>query len=169
MLRASAPDAACAASATAFADLLREEQSALAAFTALLQTEQEALVQGDADRVGALAGEKASQLENLTRLGALRQRHLAAQNLEASAAGVQDWIERNAAIAPAVRAAWRHLLAQAQMAQQLNQGNGLLIAGRLQQNRIKLSALQNAAAADGVYRADGQLRPLRGARSIGQI
>ena len=169
MLRTAALDAGPAANAAAFVAGLQDEQAALAKFTTLLQAEQDALVQGDADRVGELAKAKADQIELLTHLGELRNRHLAAQNLSAGAEGMLSWLNRNPGFATAVRKLWRELLAQAETARQINQSIGLLIESRLQQNRLRLAVLQTAAGADGVYRADGQLRPLRSARSLSQV
>ena len=169
MLRTASPDAGPAASAAVFVAGLRDEHAALVAFTGLLQAEQDALVQGDADRLGELAADKAAKLELLTHLGEQRNCHLASQSLDASAEGMLAWIKRNQGFSAAVTKIWQALLAQAEKAQQLNNNNGALIASRQQQNRLKLSVLQTAAAPDGVYRADGQLRPLRSARSITQV
>ena len=168
MLHTASPDAIPAQSAASFAAVLENEQSALAAFTGLLQAEQDALVQGDVERVVQLASDKAAKLEQLSRLGELRSRHLAAQNLNSSAEGMRAWLGRNPGFASAVKNIWRELLAQAEKARQINDSIGLLIERRLQQNRLKLAVLQSAAAADGVYRADGQLRPLRSARYLSQ-
>ena len=156
-------------SAGDFLAVLRQEHAELMVFYTLLQTEQDALVQGDADRVGQLADEKALHVAALGRLGEQRSRYLAAQQLESNAAGMTAWLQRNAALATAAKALWRDLLVQAQKAQVLNETNGTLIANSLQQNRIKLTALQAAAAPDGIYRADGQMRALRSARSFSQV
>jgi len=168
MLRAATPDAGPAASAATFVAGMKDEQAALTAFTALLQHEQDALVEGDAERLALLAADKATQIELLTHLGALRSRHLAAQNLSGSAEGMLAWLNRNPGFAAAVKKIWRDLLARAETALQINESNGLLIQNRLQQNRLKLAVLQTAAASDGVYRRDGQMRPLHGARSLSQ-
>ncbi len=169
MLYAASPDADPAASAAVFVAGLQDEQTALIAFTSLLQAEQEALVQGDADRLAVVAADKAAQLDLLTHLGEQRSRHLTAQNLNGNAEGMLTWLNRNPGFAAAVRKIWRELLAQAETARQINHSNGLLIESRLQQNRLKLVVLQTAATADGVYRPDGQLRPLRSARSLSQV
>jgi len=169
MLHTASPTASPAASATVFVAGLQEEQIALVAFTGLLQAEQDALVQGDADRLAQLATDKAARIELLTHLGELRSRYLAAQNLAGNAAGMLTWLSRNPGFAAAVRKLWRELLALAETARQINHSNGLLIESRLQQNRLKLAVLQTAAAADGVYRRDGQLRPLHSARTLSQV
>lgn len=163
------PTADAVANAAAFAAGLQDEKNALAAFTSLLLAEQEALVQGDADRLANLAGEKAAQLELLTHLGESRNRHLATQNLNPSAEGMLAWINRNPGFATAVKRIWQELLVQAENAQQINQSNGVLIETRLRQNHMRLTVLQTAAAPDGVYRPDGQLRPLRCARYLSQV
>ena len=169
MLRTASRDTSPAASAAIFVAGLQDEQVALVDFTGLLQAEQDALVQGDADRLAELAADKAAKIELLTHLGELRSRHLATQNLSGSAEGMLSWLNRNPGFAAAVRKIWRELLAQAETARQINHSNGLLIASRLQQNRLKLAVLQTAAAADGVYRPDGQMRGLRSARSLSQV
>lgn len=169
MLHTAGAKSSTAAAAAAFVAGLKDEQVALTAMTGLLQAEQGALVAGDAERVAELAADKGAQIELLTRLGELRKRHLAAQNLSTGAEGVQDWLRCNPGFAAPAGKLWRELLAQAETARQINQSNGLLIDARLQQNRLKLAVLQSAAAADGVYRADGQLLPLRSARSLSLV
>jgi flagellar biosynthesis/type III secretory pathway chaperone len=168
MSRAASPGAGAAASAAAFVAGLQEEREALAAFISSLRTEQEALVRGDADRLAELAADNAAHVDLLTLLGEQRTRHLAAENLAGSAEGMVTWMKRNPGFAAAVSKKWRELLAQAETAQELKQHNGILIESRLQQTRQKLAVLQTAGASDGVYRADGQLRAPRGARSISQ-
>lgn len=167
MLRAT--DTGAAASAANFVTAIQDERVALHAFTELLEAEQDALVQGDADRLAELATQKASQLELLGHLGESRNRYLAAQNLNASADGMLAWLSRNPGFSAAVKKIWRELLLQAEKAQQINQNVGLLIETRLKQNRLKLSVLQSAASTDGVYRSDGQMRALRSTRSLSQV
>jgi flagella synthesis protein FlgN len=157
------------ASAAVFVAGLQEEREALAAFIGSLQAEQEALVRGDAERLADFAADNAAHIDLLTLLGEQRSRHLAAQNLTGDAEGMVTWMKRNPGFAAAVNKIWRELLAHAETAQQINQNNGVLIESRLQQNRQKLAVLQTAAVSDGVYRADGQLRPLRSARSLSQV
>ena len=167
MLRADTPSTGPAASAAVFVAGLQDEQAALTAFTTLLQAEQDALVEGDTDRLGAIAADKAAQIALLTHLGEQRNRHLAEQELSGSADGMLAWMGRNPGFAAAVKKIWRELLAQAEKARQINDNIGMLIERRLQHTRVQLAVLQSAAAAVGVYRADGQLRPQQGARLLG--
>ncbi|MBE0621541.1 MAG: flagellar protein FlgN [Burkholderiales bacterium] len=168
MLRSTSANAGPAATAANFVTTLRDECVALLAFTGLLEAEQDALVEGDADRVAGLAQQKASQIDLLSHLGALRSSYLATQNLNAGADGMLAWLGRNPGFATAVKKIWQELLALAQKAQRINQNNGALIESRLQQTRLKLAVLHSAANSEGVYRADGQLRPLHSGRSLSQ-
>jgi flagellar biosynthesis/type III secretory pathway chaperone len=169
MLSPASADPGPAANAAVFAAGLQAERDALGAFISLLQAEQEVLIDGDAERLAALTPDKAAQIDLFTLLGEQRRRHLAAQNLTDSADGMVTWLSRNHGFAAAVRKIWQELLARAESARQLNQNNGLLIESRLQQNRLKLAVLQTAAAADAVYRPDGQFGPLRSTRSFSRV
>jgi len=169
MLRAEPRDSGPAASAAAFLAGLQEENAALVAFKRTLHAAQEALVEGDADRLGQLATDMASHIDLLARLGEQRSRHLAAQNLSAGAEGMAAWLKRNPEHAATGNKTWRELLAQAETSQQINQNNGVLIETRLQQNRLNLAVLQTVAASDGVYRPDGKMHPLRNTRTFSQV
>jgi flagellar biosynthesis/type III secretory pathway chaperone len=169
MLQANPVDLGPAANAANFVAAIRDEREALIAFTGLLEAEQDALVQGDADRVAALAAQKSTQIDLLTHLGSLRSRYLASQNLDASTEGMVAWLRRNPGFATAVKKIWQELLALAEKAKQINLNNGALIESRLQQVRTKLTVLHSAANAGGVYRADGQLRGMRSTRILGQV
>ena len=162
---ASAPDA----NPAAFAALLQAEHDALGAFISLLQAEQEILIQGNADRLAAIAPEKSAQIDLLTRLGQKRDLYLADQTLPLSAAGVETWFKRYPAKTAALRKTWQESLRRAEMARQLNISNGMLIENRMQQNRQKITVLQSAVGSDHVYRPDGQLGPFRSGRQLGQV
>lgn len=169
MSRTVAADSNAAPGAAAFAAGLQAEQDALGAFVSLLQQEQEVLIQGDAERLALFAPDKAARINLLTVLGEQRNRHLASQNLTRSAEGMMTWLRRHPGFAPSVSKIWKELMARAESARQINHSNGVLIDNRMQQNRLKLAVLQMTTASDGVYRPDGQLRPLRRARSISQV
>ncbi len=161
-------DSATAVCAVDFVAGLREEQTGLATLTGLLQAEQDALVQGDADRVARLAQDKATGITKLVQLDERRSRHLKSQGLNDNSEGMQKWLGRYPELAMVARNIWRGLLAQAEEARQLNQCNGRLIASHLQQNQTKFAVLQTAAAPDVVYRCDGGISILRGASSFSQ-
>lgn len=157
-----------AVSAEGFVEGLRDEQMALTSFISLLRIEQDALVRGDASGVAELEADKAAQIEALARLADQRSSHLTSQGLNGNADGMKIWMDRHPELAPAARKIWSELMALAEAARQLNDGNGVLIESKLQQNRQKLAVLQAAGSSDGVYRSDGRLSPLRSAKSFSQ-
>jgi flagella synthesis protein FlgN len=166
MLPTRTGDLPSAASASDFLLGLSDEQLALAALTDLLRSEQGALVQGDADRVAALAADKEERIKTLARLSEQRSARLVSQGLKGSAEGMHIWIQRHPEYAGSARTTWQQLLAGAEAARQLNQCNGVLIENKLKQNRLRLAVLQTAGALDGVYRADGRLSSLRSTGSL---
>ena len=167
MLRTSSRNTELAANPEGFVAGLVDERIAFSSICSLLQVEQEALVQGQADRVADLAVDKATQIESLSRLADQRSRHLTLQGLSGNAEGIKVWLNRNPALALTAKKAWSELMAVAETARQLNQDNGILIESKLQQNRQKLAVLQSSGvSSDGVYHSDGRLSPLRSARSF---
>ncbi len=166
MLHATPPNSGPLADAAAFAANLQAERDAIIDFIYLLQSEQDILVRGDVDGLATLASDKADKIDLLALFGEQRNRYLGAQNLARSAAGMATWLGRNPGFATAVGKLWRELLDKAETARQINEDNGVLIENRLQQNRHKLAVLQSAAASNGLYQPDGQVRPLGGARSL---
>jgi flagella synthesis protein FlgN len=153
----------------AFAAVLQAEHDALGAFISLLQAEQEILIQGNADRLAAIAPEKSAQIDLLARLGQKRDHYLSDQNLPLSAAGVETWFSRYPAKTGALRKTWAESLRRAEMARQINISNGMLIETRMQQNRQKLTVLQSAVSSEHTYRPDGQLGPFRSGRQISRV
>ena len=154
---------------TAFAAALQAECAAVGAFIDLLEKEQEILVRGDADQLARLGPDKAALIDRLTRLGTVRERHLAEHRLDLGSNGIETFLNGPSGPGPSVCAGWRQLLASAEIAHQINVNNGRMIDTRLQRNRLQLTVLQTAAAGDGVYHADGQLRPLYRARPLSQV
>jgi len=169
MLRTASRTTGFDANAEGFVSGLVGERIALSSICRLLQVEQGALVQAQADRVAELAVDKATQIEALSRLADQRSRHLTSQGLSGNAEGIKAWLSRNPELALAAKKAWFELMAVAETARQLNQDNGILIESKLQQNRQKLAVLQSSGvSSDGVYHSDGRLSPLRSARSFSQ-
>ena len=169
MVRNTSGDAGFPVNAQAFVAGLVSERIALSSICRLLQVEQGALVQAQADRVAELADDKATQLDALSGLADQRNRHLTSQGLSGNAEGFQLWLSRNPELASAAKKAWSELMAAAETARQLNQDNGVLIESKLQQNRQKLAALQSSGTLpDGVYHSNGRLSTLRSARSFSQ-
>ncbi|MEI6732389.1 MAG: flagellar protein FlgN [Comamonadaceae bacterium] len=157
MLQVASQNPQSAASASNFLTGLRDEQLALTALTDLLRSEQDALIQGDADRVAALAAEKEERIKTLARLSEQRSNRLRSRGLNGGTEGMQVWIQDHPEHASLASKTWQQLLAGAEVARQINQSNGVLIENKLKQNRLKLAVLQTKGALDGVYGADGRL------------
>ncbi len=137
-------------------------------FVALLQREQQALVDADAPALPAIAQEKSKLGEQLNRLANERLAAVAAAGFATDAAGIRLWLAGQPA---ATAVLWDQLLERARTAQRLNQTNGQLIETRLQHNQQALNALLQAANQAGVYGPDGQPRlgTAPATRSIGKV
>ncbi len=152
--------------ATSLESLLDEEAARLRDFLALLEREQQALAQGDIDRLLPLSAEKTELCAVLAQLGEARAKALAAAGLAAGRPGMESWIGRQPESGGA-RRNWQALLAMADKARALNQTNGTLIATRLANNQLALAALMAAADQAALYGPDGQARPPGGGRFLG--
>lgn len=147
-------------------NLLNEEVAQLRGFLALLEKEQQALADGDIERLMPLAADKTGCFARLAQLGEARAAALAAAGLPANRQGMEAWLERQPEPGGA-RRDWRDLLSLAKSASALNRTNGELIATRLAHNQQALTALMTAANQAALYGPDGQAHPLGGGRSLG--
>jgi flagella synthesis protein FlgN len=150
---------------TPLLNLLIEEAGQLRGFLVLLEKEQQALVDGDVDRLLPLAAEKNDAFGRLARLGEARAQQLAEAGFGADRPGMEAWLARQ----PEARPAWEALLALASRASDLNRSNGKLIASRLAHNQQALATLLAAANQAALYGPDGQARPVGGGRSLGTV
>jgi flagella synthesis protein FlgN len=178
---------------------LQLELDAARAFLGILQQEQGALVEGEIERLEALASDKMQMVGRLAELAARRNRCLASLSLDPDSKGMEAWFadcprdtlaERPVAGTGAqarypqtagfagnesarpdatAAAAWRYLLQLAQTARQLNRTNGEMIAARLQHNRQAFAALQSAAGAVSLYGPQGQTLGYSGGRPLGRV
>lgn len=148
--------------------LLIEEAARLRDFLVLLEKEQQALADGDVERLMPIAAEKTELFGRLAQLGESRGRALAAEGLAADRQGMESWLGRHPDQAGA-KQDWLALLAMAEKARALNQTNGKLIATRLAHNQQALATLMNAANQASLYGPDGQARPVGGGRSLGSV
>jgi flagella synthesis protein FlgN len=126
------------------------------------------LLDGDIDRLAALAQVKSDKLIALGQLAQQRNSHLLSQSLPADPSGMALWLEASAAAAPTAREAWKRLLELAKAAQQLNQSNGAMIQQRLVNNQKALAVLQATANHASLYGPDGQTRTSNTGRPLGE-
>lgn len=129
---------------------LEQERDTLRAFVALLEREQDALMNADAEALLPLAEEKVRLSDALAASGAAR---------------------RNAAVAHGANDAIRQELRQlAARARELNQTNGELIQIKLRYNQQALNVLLGAAQQTGaLYGADGQTSVSGSGRTLGSV
>lgn len=145
---------------------LHEECAAMQQFLTLLQDEQECLLRGNADAVGAQVARKSGWLQKLAGLAERRRAFLQSQHCTADHRGMSSWLAAHPEAA-VLASAWHALLKLTHQAHQANTTNGALIATRLQSNQQALSALAAAARSSNLYGKDGQAVGLWGTRRLG--
>jgi flagella synthesis protein FlgN len=147
------------------AGLLSQELQTLQSFTELLRREQSLLAAGTTDGLTELANEKSTVAVELGRLAAARDMELASLRLPSGRAGMDAWTLTDAG-APSQNN-WDRLLLLAAEARALNEANGKVIALQLQHNQQALTVLLAAADRTATYGPDGQPRSGTGGRSLG--
>jgi flagella synthesis protein FlgN len=138
-------------------------------FIKVLQTEQDALVQGNVDPLLELARIKSGKVVLLSQLAESRVRFLSAQGYSQEHGGMTKWLQQHAAGNPQIAELWQQLLTLAENAQQLNQINGSMIDTRLRSNQQALAILQAAANQSALYGPNGQAQTLGLGRPIGKV
>lgn len=146
------------------ADLLAERDAA-AGFAQLLAAEQEALQDGAAERLEALARDKLDMASRLEELAQRRARSLTTAGFSPDAPGMDAWLASHAQHTLAA-AAWHGLQQLAALTRALNQANGVLIDLQLRHHQQRLAALEHARGVPGLYGAGGQPLPAVGARPL---
>ncbi|MHB0975035.1 MAG: flagella synthesis protein FlgN [Thiobacillus sp.] len=134
---------------------LTVESAAWQALLNVLAEEEQALVDGEAGRLGPLNASKLAQLQTLGNLARARHDELLAAGHSADHAGMNAWLAQHGQ--PEQHARWRHLCDMEQQAQALNQRIGALIDLRLTAVRQALNVLIHAATnQNGLYDQAGQ-------------
>jgi flagella synthesis protein FlgN len=134
-----------------FLSRLNQERDAMRAFVALLEKEQECLLDQDSEALLSLAETKNQSANKLTAIANDRR-----QYLKANAAGLDtpDWLSKHA---PSSLGIWEEIRELAARAHQINQTNGEVIQLKLRSNQQALAALLGASkSAAGLYGRDGQ-------------
>lgn len=140
---------------------LNKELAELRKFVALLDSEQQSLLNNDTDSLLTLSEAKIQAASQLMEMGNSRRKTLLAN----SGDSMETWIARHA---PASLAVWGEIRKLAAQAQHLNSTNGELINSRMRHNQQALSVLQNASkSAAGLYGKDGQANISSTGRHLG--
>jgi flagella synthesis protein FlgN len=144
---------------------LAVESAAWENLLTLLETEEQALVNGEADRLAQLNAAKLAQLNTLGNLARTRQKALLAAGFSADHAGMEGWLTQQAQ--PQLRARWQRLCAMELEAQAANQRIGTLIELRLASTRQALNVLIHAATRQGgLYDQAGQAVAARSGKPL---
>lgn len=131
------------------------ENAAWRALLSLLEDEERALIDGDADRLAPLNASKLSQLNAIGELARARHSALQATGCTPNHAGMADWLARSGQSDHHL--CWQQLCEMEQQAQALNARIGNLIELRLTSTRQALNVLiQSATQQGGLYDQAGQ-------------
>jgi len=126
---------------------LTAESAAWQALLNVLGEEEQALVDGEADRLAQLIASKLEQLQTLSNLAHARHDELLAAGHTADHAGMNAWLAQHGQ--PELRTRWQQLCEMEQEAQAMNQRIGSLIELRLTSTRQALNVLVHGAAGQG--------------------
>lgn len=135
--------------------ILARENAAWRTLLTLLENEERALADGDADRLAPLNASKLSQLDTLGDLARARHAALLDTGCTPDHAGMADWLAQKGQ--PEDQLCWQQLLEMEPQAQALNARIGVLIDLRLSSTRQALNVLiQSATQHGGLYDQAGQ-------------
>lgn len=134
------------------------EADAVLHFVELLKLEQEALANGETDKLIQFAENKGSISSELGALATQRNALLATLGLAVDRTGVEAWIARHPTNTRLPKA-WARILSQAAEARELNRVNGELIQIRMLHNTQALATLLSASRSLNLYGPDGQTAP----------
>lgn len=148
---------------------LEAERRAFSDFAELLQTEHEALMRGDIDRLASLAQMKSDKVISLSKMEEQRNRFLSSAGFSPDQHGMDAWLRAHANESPQSIKIWQEMLAKARQAQQLNASNGAMIEQKLSHNRQALAILQSAANLTNTYGPDGQTHSGSRGRPLGKV
>lgn len=144
---------------------LNAERMAVQSLVDLLAREQDALLQGNIDQVGANAELKSRLLVQIAHLAEQRGHALAAASLTPDRRGMAAWLAAHPGHRELVTE-WEELLRVMRVARDLNQTNGILIEAGMRANQQALAAIHAAANVSCVYGPDGLSRSSLGKRRL---
>lgn len=153
-----------------FAETLEAETEALRQFLQILQSEQEALTQGNIDKLGEFARLKSEQGVRLSLLSSNHNRLLNQHGLGDTPENIRQLIQREDPDGKySLAQSWEKLLELAKQAQDMNRLNGTMIEMQLKRNQQALAILQEAAKQTSLYGPDGHSQALGTGRRLGKI
>jgi len=126
---------------------MKAEGAAWQALLQVLQEEEQALIEGDADRLALLSTAKLTQLQSVSGHAQSRHADLLAAGHTPDHAGMDAWLAQHGQ--PDHRAPWQQLCDMEKEAQAMNQRIGALIELRLTSTRQALNVLIHSASSQG--------------------
>jgi len=126
---------------------LTAESAAWQVLLQVLQEEEQALIEGDADRLALLSTAKLTQLQSVSSHAQSRHADLLAAGHTPDHAGMDAWLAQHGQ--PGHRAPWLQLCEMEQQSQAMNQRIGSLIELRLTSTRQALNVLIHSATRQG--------------------
>ncbi|KVW96111.1 flagella synthesis protein FlgN [Thiobacillus denitrificans] len=126
---------------------LKVENTAWQALLQVLQEEEQALIEGAADRLAGLNTTKLTQLQTVSEHARNRLADLQAAGHTPDHAGMDSWLAQLGQ--PEARTHWQQLRDMEQAAQAMNQRIGALIELRLASTRQALNVLVHSATSQG--------------------
>lgn len=155
------------APATDFTSRLNAERDALRSLVTLLETEQQALIDGKAEQLLPLSDSKTQAVHALSKLANARKNDLLTHAAAIKASGIVAWLQAHAAGSLPV---WQDIQQLAEQMQNLNRTNGTLIQSKLRNNQQALAVLLNVTnSTQGLYGADGQPQLSSSGRILGSV
>lgn len=155
-------------SSAALSARLPAENAAWEAMLTVLEDEEQALINGEADRLAQLNATKLTHLQALNTLAQARHDDLVAAGHPTDAAGMDAWLVQHGR--PEHRASWQQLRDKERQAQAANQRIGKLIELRLNSTRQALNVLiQSATSQGGLYDEAGLSVASRGSKPLKSV
>lgn len=151
-----------------FASLLKAEIEALQNFLLILQSEHQALTEGQIDKLTEFSRLKSEQAVQLSQLSASHP--LIRDNKGSSVHDITAAIrEMDADGKHGLMKLWEMLMDLAKQARYQNQLNGAMIEAQMKYNQQALAVLQEAAKQSGLYGPDGHAKTMGTGRQLGKI
>jgi flagellar biosynthesis/type III secretory pathway chaperone len=142
---------------------LGNELIALREFVALLNSEQQALLNNATDSLLNLSESKTLAANQLMEMGSRRRAALLGNSKDS----METWLAKHA---PALQTQWNEIRKLAAQSQQLNSTNGELINSRMRNNQQALNVLYNSSkSAANLYGPDGQANINSAGRHLGSV
>jgi flagella synthesis protein FlgN len=155
------------APATDFISRLNAERDGLKSLVTLLETEQQALIDGKTEQLLTLSDSKTLAVQELSKLANARKNDQITHGAEIKAKGIVAWLQTYAAGSLPV---WQDIQQLVEQMQYLNRTNGTLIQAKLRHNQQALMVLLNTTNnTQGLYGADGQPHLPSSSRILGSV